>query len=450
MFGAKKMVFCLTGLCMGLALTGVAGEQPSATTPTPPGKTPALITTKRFATGFVNPVFCGAPVGDFQQLFVVEQGGRLKILSLVDGSQVTFLDISSLIATGGERGLLGLAFHPHFMTNRRFYVNFTGIAAGETRIVEYLANATGPPVQADAASARLIMTFSQPQENHNGGWLGFGPDGFLYIATGDGGNGNDTGPGHTDGTGNAQDITNNFLGKLLRINVNRDDFPDDPNRNYGIPRSNPFVNKDGDDEIWAYGLRNPWRNSFDRETGDLYIGDVGQDTREEIDFQPHSSTGGENYGWRLREGKIATPATGIGGHRPPGNVDPVVNYNHGSGSFAGEAVVGGYVYRGPIVGLRGTYFYADFVNSRIWSIQMINGTVNHFTDWTDALKPDVGAINNVSSFGEDAAGNLYIVDFDGELFRIVRKASGQSLQAIARDAILRILTQPPTRGEPAR
>lgn len=433
----KQMVHCLAGLCVGLALVGVVAAQPP----------PTGIRTLRVATGFVKPVFCGAPVGDFNRLFVVEQGGRIQILKLKDGSRSTFLDISSLVAVGGEHGLLGLAFHPQFSSNRRFFVNFTGKTAGEIRVVEYLAK-VGVPDQADPASARLILTFSHPQTNHNGGWLGFGPDGFLYIASGDGGGGNDTGTGHTAGTGNAQDITNNLLGKLLRIDVNRDDFPADANRNYGIPATNPFVNKTGDDEIWAYGLRNPWRCSFDRLTGDLYIGDVGQNAREEIDFQPKNAVGGRNYGWRLREGKIATPAAGIGGAAPTGAIEPLYDYAHGTGPLQGNSVTGGYVYRGPIASLRGTYFFADFVNPRIWSIR--NGSLAiGFKDWTTELKPNVGAFNNVSSFGEDGSGNLYLVDYDGELFRIVSMSVGLMPQTVAKEAILRVLTQPPAKAEPA-
>src|SRR5690606_38231904 len=168
-----------------------------------------------------------------------------------------------------------------------------------------------------------ILSFNQPQPNHNGGWIDFGPnDGYLYIATGDGGGGNDNGTGHTAGTGNAQDTTDNLLGKMLRIDGHGDDFPPDNPRNYAIPEDNPFVGVNGDDEIWSYGLRNPFRSSFDRANGDLWIGDVGQTRREEINYQPADSSGGENYGWRLREGIIPTPG-GVGGSRPEGNVEPI-------------------------------------------------------------------------------------------------------------------------------
>ena len=201
----------------------------------------------------------------------------------------------------------------------------------------------------------------------------------------------------------------------------------DSTRNYGIPSDNPFVDETGDDEIWAYGLRNPWRNSFDRETGDLYIGDVGQGSREEIDYQPASSSGGENYGWRLREGTIATPATGIGGAKPADAVDPIYEYPRGTGDLEGRSVTGGYVYRGPIQSLQGTYFFADFINNRIWSLRHDGSNPSNFdgtnyvdfTDWTEMLEPDVGTINSIASFGEDALGNLYIVDLGGEIFMVI-------------------------------
>lgn len=400
------------------------------------------IGSRRVATGFLKPLFCVSPPGDSARLFVVEQGGLIRILKLADGVQSTFLDISALLATNGEQGLLGLAFHPQYATNRKFYVNYTGSAAGETRVVEYQAMTTDPD-QADPATAKLILTFGQPQSNHNGGWLGFDIAGWLYIATGDGGGANDTGSGHTAATGNAQDITDNLLGKLLRIDPNADDFPADANRNYKIPTGNPFIGKTGDDEIWAYGLRNPWRCSFDRQTGDLYIGDVGQGSREEIDFQPANAVGGRNYGWRLREGKIATPGRGIGGRAPAGAINPIYDYSHGSGTFKGNSVTGGYVYRGPITSIQGRYFFADFANSKVWSFEINGSTVKNLTDWTAALTPDAGRIDSVSSFGEDDAGNLYIVDYDGELFRLVQQATATSLDPIVPAFVRGILSTRP-------
>ncbi|MCZ6816143.1 MAG: PQQ-dependent sugar dehydrogenase, partial [Planctomycetota bacterium] len=290
------------------------------------------VTAARIATGLNRPVFVTSPAGDVDRLFVVEQHtGRIRIISLGDGTinGTAFLTVTGL-ATGNEQGLLGLAFHPDYAANGFLYVNFTA-NDGTTHIRRYTASSD--PNLADPASALTILTYSQPQSNHNGGWLGFGPDGYLYIATGDGGGGNDNDTGHTASTGNAQDVMDNLLGKILRLDVNGDDFPIDANRNYAIPPDNPFVGVAGDDEIWAYGLRNPWRASFDRRTGDFYIGDVGQREREEINVLPGSSIGGENYGWRLREGMIATP--NVGGARPPGAIDPIFDYSREGGTAQG-------------------------------------------------------------------------------------------------------------------
>jgi hypothetical protein len=380
----------------------------------------------------VEPVYLTAPPGDTSRVFVLEQHtGRIRIIHLPTHSlePTPFLTIPGL-PTGSEQGLLGLAFHPDYETNGYFYVDYTD---PDTRIVRYQVSAD--PDVADPGSATPVLGFTQPQSNHNGGWIGFGPDGFLYVASGDGGGGNDQGTGHTTGTGNAQDITDNLLGKILRIDVDADDFPGDSQRNYSIPADNPFVRIDGDDEIWATGLRNPWRASFDRLTGDLYVGDVGQGRCEELDVQPAASVGGENYGWRLREGTIATPT--VGGPPPAGAIEPIFDYPHagtdelcsdpGAG-FTGIAITGGYVYRGPAAELAGRYFFADFGTGRLWSLRydgsppsVFDGT--NYTELTDhtgdpAFTPDAGSIELVSSFGEDAAGNLYVVDYGGEVFTI--------------------------------
>jgi glucose/arabinose dehydrogenase len=394
----------------------------------------AVITTERVANALSNPIFVTAPPGDTSRLFIVEQhSGNIRILNLgtLTINATAFLTVTG-ISTGSEQGLLGMAFHPDYSSNGYFFVNFTN-TSGNTIVRRYTVSAN--PDIADSGSALQVLSITQPQSNHNGGWLGFGPnDDYLYIASGDGGGANDTGTGHTTGTGNAQDITGNHLGKLLRIDVDGDDFPGDSTRNYAIPPSNPFVGVTGDDEIWAYGLRNPWRPSFDRLNGNLYIADVGQGAREEIDVQPAASTGGENYGWRLREGMIETPSSGIGGPKPPGAIDPIYDYSHGSGTTQGFSVTGGYVYRGPIASLQGTYFFADYVTERIWSLVFDgdppashNGTnYTGFTDWTAALDPPVGDIDSISSFGEDAVGNLYIVDRGGEVFRVIDTAPGNT------------------------
>jgi glucose/arabinose dehydrogenase len=375
---------------------------------------------KRVGTGFSRPVFAASPPGDPNRFFVVEQhSGRVEILDLRDGTVQTtpFLTISDL-DLGNEQGLLGLAFDPSFSANGHFYVNYTD-RTGDTNVRRYTVS--DDPNVANASSALQLLKFDQPQSNHNGGWLGFSPvDGFLYISSGDGGNANDAGPGHTAGTGNAQDITSNLLGKMLRIDPSQDAFPEDAQRNYAIPPSNPFVNQDGDDEIWAYGLRNPWRGSFDRANGDLYIGDVGQGQREEIDYQPVASTGGENYGWRLREGTIRTPD--VGGDPPPGSIEPIHDYPHGGAPNGGFSVTGGYVYRGPVPGLQGAYFFADYVSNQIWSLRHDGTKATEVINWTEMIMADAGNVASISSFAEDNSGNLYVVSLNGDIFRVDRLA----------------------------
>jgi glucose/arabinose dehydrogenase len=384
---------------------------------------------QRVASGVNAPIFVTHAPGDTSRLFIVERAGTIRILNLSSGAleATPFLTISG-VETAGEGGLLGLAFHPGYQTNGKFYVNLTSgdTVSGtvfSTYVREYTVSAN--PNLADPGSMRAILNFGQPQSNHNGGWIGFHPtNGYLYIATGDGGAGDDTGTGHTSGTGNAQDITSNFLGKILRVDINGDDFPEDANRNYAIPPSNPFVGETGDDEIFAYGMRNPFRAGFDRSTGDLWIGDVGQSAREEIDVLPSSSAGGENFGWRLREGSIQTPSGGVGGARPAGNVDPVYDYDRNADAFGGTVVTGGYVYRGPDPALWGKYFFLDSRNSaaasddNYWMFDPANpfGTVQNIDS---LLTPDVGAPTFPVSFGEDALGNLYIAYIvSGDVYRI--------------------------------
>ena len=401
----------------------------------------------RVASGLFNPVFVTAPPQDPSRLFIAEQGSggvaRIRILDLSNNAlrPTPFLTVTGL-ATGGEQGLLGMAFHPDYATNGRFYVNVTApggsFGSGVTQIREYTVSATNPD-SADPTSLRTLLRFDQPQTNHNGGWIGFSPRpgdrGNLYIASGDGGAANDSGPGHNPTIGNGQD-RNTLLGKMLRINVDRDDFPADAARNYGIPASNPFAGATaGADEIFNIGLRNPYRAGFDRATGDLYIGDVGQGAREEIDFQPASNPGGgENYGWRIREGRIPTP-----GISDPPPVGPLTEPIHDYGRNLGATVIGGTVYRaGDIAGLDGTYFYADFISSRIWSFRYDGTTLTNLVERTAQLDPAGPiAINNPSSFGEDALGRMYIVDYGGEVFRIVPEPSALALLMLPGIALLR-------------
>ena len=373
----------------------------------------------RVATGLANPLYATHAPGDPQRLFVVEKTGAIKILNLASGTVSATPFMTAAVTSAGiglttdsERGLLGLAFHPNYQSNGRFFINSTD-SAGTTRIREFRRLTAD---QVDSTSARDVLSITQPYSNHNGGWLDFGRDGHLYIAMGDGGSSNDP---H-----NYSQDRSSLLGKMLRLDVSGDDFPTDATRNYRVPATNPFVGQAGmRGEIWAYGLRNPWRNSFDRATGDLYMGDVGQSAREEINFQPAASAGGENYGWRVREGTISTGLTGQSGTPL---VAPIYDYVRGSGTFQGLSVTGGYVYRGPVAALEGQYFFGDYVRGRLFSL-VFNGTTpaafngTNFTsrtDWTASTTTTAGTIGNISSFGEDAAGNVYLVSYGGSVFRI--------------------------------
>ena len=374
---------------------------------------PPPLTLTRVATGLSQPLYVTSAPGNPSRLFIVEKGGRIKVMQNGSVLATPFLDISSIVKTTGfEQGLLGLAFDPNYQTNKKFYVNYIDLI-GNTNNSSYTVSAN-PNI---ANTARTpVLSYVQPYTNHNGGWIGFGPDGNLYIASGDGGDGND--PGNR-----AQDL-NTFLGKMLRINPNGvDAFPADPDRNYGIPATNPFVGVAGADEIWSYGLRNPWRNSFDRSTGALYLGDVGQDAWEEIDYQPASSTGGENYGWRVYEGNHST---GLGGLNPPGSpvVFPIHEYvNDG----VDRSVTGGYVYRGDTIeNLPGTYVFGDFGSERIWSFRYDGVSKTEFRELTGELIPSLGSLDSIASFGEDALGELYVVDFDGDVFKIGSRIFGDA------------------------
>jgi glucose/arabinose dehydrogenase len=364
-------------------------------------------------SGLNRPVFVTSLPGDLERLFILEQHtGQVKILNLnsgvVDGSP--FLIIDNL-ATRSEQGLLGLAFDPLYRENGYFYVNVTISPSDTTEIRRYQVSPDDPN-RAIPESETLIMRYAQPFRNHNGGWIGFGPDGYLYIASGDGGSGND--PGNR-----AQDLTDQKLGKILRIDVSEDQFPNDDSRFYTIPADNPFVGLAGDDEIWAYGLRNPWRCSFDRQTGDFWIADVGQGQREEINWQPGDSIGGENYGWRIMEGTRCNRAGDALPCNDPSLVLPIHEYPHTGAPNGGFSITGGYVYRGPIRALAGAYFFADFVSEQIWSIRYEEGAVTELVNWTDKWVTGQGRVGEISSFGEDALGHLYIVDLSGEIFRVI-------------------------------
>jgi glucose/arabinose dehydrogenase len=367
---------------------------------------------RRVATGFAQPLYLAPVPGNSGRAFVVEQGGRIRILNPATGAiaATPFLDIGATISSGGERGLLGFATAPDFATSRTFYVYVTN-PAGNTEVRRY-RTMTGNLDVADPQSADVILTFTQPFANHNGGWMDFGPDGFLYIGSGDGGNGGDP-------QDNAQN-RNNLLGKILRIDVASDAFPADPLRDYALPPSNPFASSGGAPEIYAFGLRNPFRAGFDRVTGNLFIGDVGQNAIEEIDLiRPNEA--GLNFGWARLEGTQA-----FSGTAPSGATPPVTQYSHGSGPRQGNSVTGGYVYRGPVEALQGLYIFGDFVGGAIWSVPAASLTQGQtfassgFTIRTTTFAPPSGqgTIDNIASFGVDARNNLYIVDFDGEIFVI--------------------------------
>jgi glucose/arabinose dehydrogenase len=366
------------------------------------------LTTVRVASGLVRPIGVFHAPGDTSRIFIIEKQGIIRILENGTLLPTAFMNIDPIVgggtSTSSEQGLLGLAFHPDYANNGLFYVNYTN-NSGHTTVAEYAVSAN--PNVANLASARIILTITQPFSNHNGGWMEFSPnDGYLYISTGDGGSAND--PGNR-----AQTITNQLLGKILRIDV---DGNNSTNGQYGIPASNPFVGVTGDDEIWAFGMRNAWRNAFDRVTGDLYLSDVGQNAWEEINFQPGTSTGGENYGWRCYEGNVAFNLTGCA---PASTMTfPVQVYNHSTGC----SLTGGRVYRGcRMPENHGTYFYADYCSSVIWSFRIVNGVVTDFANRTAELAPGGGlSITSITSFGEDANGEIYICDQNGgEIFMIV-------------------------------
>ena len=379
----------------------------------------AQIATTRVASGLLYPVFATAPAGDADRLFIVEQRGVIKILEAGAVLATPFLDIDALVTNpsgNDERGCLGLAFAPDYSTSGHFYVYYTDLS-GDSRIRRYTVSAN--PDVADAASGLDILFLDQPFTNHNGGTLAFGPDGYLYMGFGDGGS-------FDDPLGNGQ-AGNTLLGKFIRIDPTGDAFPGDPIQNYAIPPSNPFVgNASFRDEIWSVGLRNPYRWSFDRITGDMWIGDVGQGCWEEVDFEPASGGGGRNYGWSKLEGNHCFVSGGgctPTGCDSTGLVLPVREYSHSQDGFS-CSITGGYVYRGSAIpSLAGTYFYADFCSGRIYSFRYDGVNVNELTNRTAELAPGGGqSITAVAGFGQDGLGEMYIIDraaTSGEVFKII-------------------------------
>ena len=363
----------------------------------------AAIGVKKVTDGFNRPVWVGVPKISQKQLWVMEQHGTVTVVNPSSGEKKTLFDIREKVSRkGNEEGMLGLAFSPDFSQSGRFYINYTD-KEHYTCIYRFVWKNGN----VDASKEEVILRYKQDFQNHNGGWIEFGPDKMLYIGNGDGGSGNDP-------KQRGQDLSS-LLGKILRIDVS-------PSKGYDIPKDNPFLNqKDAKPEIWAYGVRNPWRCSFDAKTGDFWMADVGQNHWEEINIVPHSKGFGANYGWRLREGDIATPANGVGGAKPKDNVDPIYVYKHGGGKTEGFSVTGGYVYRGSIKEIQGRYFFADYQNPRIWSFVVKNGKASDFKDHTDELKPQEGKIKQIPSFGEAPDGTLYVVDHSGPIYEVVQK-----------------------------
>lgn len=393
------------------------------------GSTP--LTTKRVATGLVRPIGVMHAPGDFERVFLIEKQGRIRVLKNGVLLATPFLDIDPIVGGGtsnsSEQGLLGLAFHPDYQSNGYFFVNYTN-NSGNTVVARYSVSAN--PDVADSGSAMAVMTIGQPFSNHNGGWIEFGPfDGYLYIATGDGGSGNDP--------GNRAQNLNVLLGKMLRIDIDNDDFPADANKNYAIPGDNPFAGGGGLPEIWAYGLRNPWRNSFDPVTGDLYIADVGQSTMEEVNHQPGGSNGGENYGWRCMEGTTCTGLTGCTCNSPALTM-PIHTYFRGGSPFR-CSITGGEIYRGcAIPDLQGTYFFADYCSAQIWSFRYDGVNVTEFQDRTAELAPGGGlSITDITSFGRDAYGEIYVCDqTSGEVYKIIAAVNGGIVNDFDEDGVV--------------
>jgi hypothetical protein len=388
-------------------LVKVTNVDDGGTTPPPTGTS---FKVKRVASGLSQPLFLLGRGDGTNRVFIVEKGGQIEILNLSNGllNKTPFLDISSTIKKTGEFGLLGMALAPDFKTSGVFYVNATNIS-GDTEIRRYKLK-SGVVDQADPASVDVILKIAQPGLSHKAGWLGFGPDNLLYIATGDGDAPNDP-------LDNGQN-KNTLLGKILRIDPSRDAFPANNLKDYAIPAGNAFTSG-GAPEIYAWGLRNPWRSSFDKTTGNLYVGDVGEKAREEINLIRKGEKG-LNFGWAIREGTIANKGTTTAGLTPP-----IIELPWGTGATQGRSITGGYVYRGAAKPLQGQYIFGDFITGNIWSVpatSIVQGKTiasSALTIRTTQFKPDLGVIDSLASFGEDDKNNLFMVGIDGEIFQIV-------------------------------
>jgi glucose/arabinose dehydrogenase len=369
---------------------GGSSSNSGGNTPPPPATgTPPAIALSTFVSGLSSPVGMESAHDQSGRFFVPQQGGVIRLVQNGTVNATPFLDISGLVESGGEKGLLGLAFHPSFSTNRKFYVDYTRRNGTQlqTVIAEYLADSANPNV-ADPSSERILLVIDQPFDNHNGGQLAFGADGFLYIGMGDGGSGGDP---HNNGQN-----TNALLGKILRVDVNTTTA----GKQYGIPAGNPFASGGGAPEVYAYGFRNPWRFSFDTANARLFVGDVGQDAFEEVDIVES----GKNYGWNIMEGTHCYNATNCSS---AGLTPPITDYSHSEG----ESVTGGFLYRGKAIpGMVGRYIFGDFVSGKIWVLTP-NGA-----NWDRTLSLSTG--RGISSFARDDDGELYVVDYSGSVLKV--------------------------------
>ena len=373
------------------------------------------------ADGYKKPVFITSYPNNAKLLYIVEQAGLIKIIN--DGKKLSrpFFDINKRVVNpnrpGDERGLLGFAFHPNHTNNGKFYINYMD-NDGNTIISEFSTNSE---LRANHKSERIILKLKQPYGNHNGGDIQFGPDGYLYISIGDGGKAGDP-------LNAGQDLSSLF-GKIIRIDIEQ--------KPYGIPKSNPFFGQKGKrEEIWAWGLRNVWRFSFDKQTGDKYLADVGQNKWEEVNFEPASSKGGLNYGWRIMEAnhcydpKENCPTEGL--------IKPIIEYpndaNHPAFAFRiieelsfsetdveGCSVTGGYVYRGQkIKSMQGQYIFGDYCSGNIWTLRVVNGKAINFKNRTEEINIGGGEFTTyISSFGQDSDGEIYIIDYNGGIYKLI-------------------------------
>jgi glucose/arabinose dehydrogenase len=385
----KRVVIIGIFIMLAAMISVSYAQESTGRTSAPDGSQYQLV---EVASGLTSPVYLTHAGDGSGRIFIVGQNGQIWVMQ--DGVVLDqlFMDVRSLISRdASERGLLGLAFHPDYETNGQFFIYYTD-TAGDIQIARYHVSADDPNA-ADLNSAELIININKPYSNHNGGQLAFGPDGYLYIGTGDGGSGGDP-------QGNGQN-GQSLLGKILRLDIDGADG-DKP---YAIPADNPYINNPAlAPEVWAWGLRNPWRFSFDRETNDLYIADVGQNNWEEINFQPAGSAGGENYGWNTMEGTHVFSGAPV----PDGAILPFAEYSHSQGC----SVTGGYVYRGEVMpDLQGVYLFSDYCFGTVWaSYQDAEGR------WQTNVFMDTS--HTVSSFGEDEAGEVYLLDHSGSVYQV--------------------------------